>query len=94
MKPILEWYQELPEPIRSQAIENYDHDFASRVNGMASSYRQAISSGFSWKTKQGVYYWLDIHERAESGEFDTPLTKLHLLIAKLEERQEQFEKLI
>lgn len=71
MKPILEWYQDLPEPIRSQAIENYDPDFAKLVNEMASSQSEAIWYGFSWlKTKQCGYYWAKICDRAESGEFD------------------------
>ena len=95
MKPILEWYQDLPEPIRSQAIENYDPEFAKRVNGITPSQSGAISSGFIWaETVHGNDYWLDICNRAAMGEFDDPIEKLNSLIAKLEERQEQFEKMI
>lgn len=93
MKPILEWYEQLPEPIRSQAIDNYDGQFE-----FASSSAAAICDGFDWSlTKikgQGVEQWLEIYNRAERGEFDDPITKLHQLITKLEERQKQFETLI
>lgn len=98
MKPILEWYEQLPEPIRSQAIENYDPEWAEFYNGTAPSQADAISSGFIWEeTKekgQGWHYWFNLQQRAEAGEFDDPIEKLKLLITQLEERQEQFEKLL
>lgn len=90
MKPILEWYEQLPEPIRSQAIENYDSYFK-----YAKSLYESIVFGFKCsKTEQGRDYWIDIRNRAKKGEFDDPIEKLKQLITKLEERQEQFEKLL
>lgn len=66
MKPILTWYEDLPEPIRSQAIENYDGtDIHQR------SIAGAIFMGMAWlTTPQGAEYWADIYNRANSGEFD------------------------
>lgn len=56
MKLILDWYDQLPEPIRSQAIENYDGMYKG-----AEYLARAISLGFVWsKTDQGRQYWLDI----------------------------------
>lgn len=75
MKPILTWYDQLPEPIRSQAIENYDADYANYHNKSeeTDSDHEAIASGFYWGlTKQGYRYWNDIHDRAAKGEFDIP----------------------
>lgn len=90
MRPILEWYEQLPEPYRSQAIENY----AGEIE-VAKSLKDAICYGFLWrKTPQGHWYWYGISIRAKRGEFDTPLTKLYPLIAVLEQRQEQFEQLL
>ena len=68
-KTILEWYEQLPEPIRSQAIENYDG-----TKRLVGCYSEAIGSGIYWgDTPQGYAYWDDICERAEKGEFDTPI---------------------
>lgn len=97
-RPILEWYEQLPEPIRSQAIENYDPDFSKLVDEMASSSVNAIWWGFDWEETeekgQGLDYWFEVCNRAKAGEFDDPIEKLKRLITRLEERQEQFEKLI
>lgn len=90
MRPVLEWYEDLPEPYRSQAIENYDGNVE-----FAGSQENAIAYGFLWKKTpqgQGFDYWFNISIRARRGEFDTPLTKLHSLIAVLEKRQKQFEE--
>lgn len=75
MKPILDWYLQLPEPIRSQAIENYDADFASRSESMvAESFKgveRSLRVGFNWdKSPQGYKHWDMISQRAAKGEFD------------------------
>lgn len=55
MKTILEWYQELPEPYRTQAIENCDK------NAEVKSMWEAISGGFFWEsTEQGWKYWKEL----------------------------------
>ena len=67
MKPILEWYKDLPEPYRSQAIENYDGKIE-----FSKSQVDAISNGFVWRTTpQGYLHWSRIIIRARRGEFDT-----------------------
>lgn len=52
---ILEWYKDLPEPYRSQAIENYDPGFyRTQTDHLAS----AIQDGFEWRRSiQGHDYW-------------------------------------
>jgi len=70
MKPILEWYEQLPEPYRSQAIANYD---GKRKE--ANSLERAIVHGFVWShtpKHQGKNYWLDISDKAKRGEFTKP----------------------
>lgn len=61
-KTIKEWLNELPEPYRSQAIENTvdcDHtDKTNFYNYEAESPREAIEIGFVWSyTDQGQMYW-------------------------------------
>lgn len=53
------WFQQLPEPYRSQAIENFDEEFSpSKVDSIL----DAISCSFIWsKTPQGRVYWDDFH---------------------------------
>lgn len=72
-KPILEWYEELPEPYRSQAMENYDGIYL-----YARSVYNAILFGFTWadtiQYHRDVNYWSDLADRASSGEFDDPIT--------------------
>jgi hypothetical protein len=67
-KTILEWYEQLPEPIRSQAIENFNG-----MIGYVSDVADATISGFTWNdTPQGWHYWSDIHAKAQR-EFDAPI---------------------
>jgi len=59
MKTIKSWLEELPEPYRSQALENLVKD--SRENTEVKSLSVAISSAFVWKdTSQGEYYWMNV----------------------------------
>jgi len=63
MKTILDWYQELPEPYRTQAIENCDED---SLNIFENNIKSAISGGFLWfDTEQGADYWLVLYDRYE-----------------------------
>jgi hypothetical protein len=67
-KPALEWFKQLPEPYRTQAIEN-----STRPDAVYQSLSRALISDFTWEsTPQGGIHWHDIYERAELGEFDTP----------------------
>lgn len=66
MKPKLEWYKELPEPYRSQAIENHGPNFFG--GKYAISIYEAIHSGFEWKhTPQGHEYWRVVLEKIRTN---------------------------
>lgn len=69
MKPILEWYEDLPEPYRSQAINNYFNsgESASKADNLGS----ALLAGFNWfDSPEGFEYWEYVQYRYISGEFD------------------------
>ena len=95
MKPILEWYEQLPEPIRSQAIANYD---GTEMD--VESLHDAIFSGIHWrKTPEGDDYWSDIHTKAEDGEFDKPdlaksITQLEATLKKVQQALAEVRKAI
>lgn len=75
MKKALEWYQQLPEPIRSEAIAN-----SNSLDRMYSSLPQCLIGNFRWINTpqgQGIDYWFDIVARARNGEFDKPTQNLH-----------------
>ena len=59
MKTIREWFNELPEPYRSQALENMD-DF--KALGFTQSMGEAIHYGIKDDTQQGDYYWADVRD--------------------------------
>jgi hypothetical protein len=91
MKTILEWYEELPEPIRSQAIANNNlSDFKK-----SSSLERAIQEAFLWDdTPEGFDYWFVISNKAKAGEYDTQPTleqSLSYLTKTLEEMKEAIE---
>jgi hypothetical protein len=67
-KPALEWFEQLPEPYRTQAIEN-----STRPYSKYQSLFDALRCNFNWaETPQGREYWIIISNRAELGEFDSP----------------------
>lgn len=66
MKTIREWLEELPEPYRSQALENFDNywtkeeqdDLSKRI-----SLSFAVLSAFAWdESKQGGDYWNKLYD--------------------------------
>jgi hypothetical protein len=71
-KTALEWFNQLPEPYRTQAIEN-----STRPDAVYQSLARALIRNFNWaSTPQKKFYWHDIYERAELGEFDTPQAEI------------------
>lgn len=67
-KNTTEWYEQLPEPIRSQATANFNNYFTS-----CESLPEAIIKGFDWNdSNEGDEYWAKVHYRAKCGEFDKP----------------------
>lgn len=67
-KTIKEWLETLPEPYRTEALENADkRDLKYPQPSLA----EAISASSVWvDTTQGHDYWEDICIRAEAGEFN------------------------
>jgi len=65
-KTALEWFKQLPEPYRTQAIQN-----SQGLNTEYESPFDALRRNFNWaSTPQGGIHWLQITNRAELGEFD------------------------
>jgi hypothetical protein len=66
MKTIREWFNELPEPERGEAIRNttlYTLDTPTRFM------TRAILSAFIWdETSQGGEYWHKIYRREQAKE--------------------------
>ena len=61
MKTILEWLQELPEPYRSESIDNVTK--AKRME-KRKCLEDALLSAFLWEeTKQGWEYWDNLHTK-------------------------------
>lgn len=55
MKTIKEWLEELPEPYRTQALENSD---IIHNNNKSDSLPSALDMAFNWpQTNQGWEYW-------------------------------------
>jgi len=58
MKTILEHLETLPEPYRSQAIENCLQTLSNHSNNSADNLASAIVLAFEWvETPQGYWYW-------------------------------------
>lgn len=69
MKTIREWLEELPEPYRTQAIENYNNqecNFNLRFGLKEqehNSLKDALFSAFAWgHTEQGYEHWRFFHD--------------------------------
>lgn len=59
MKTIKDWFEELPEPYRSEAINNIRKSEANSLS-------DALDIGFDWgRTKQGYEYWYKLFEKLE-----------------------------
>jgi len=66
-KTIREWLETLPEPYRSQALENTEEYKLSEDKDDCLS--EAIESAFTWKlTKQGLQYWINVFDSVENAE--------------------------
>jgi len=73
MKTAKEWFEQLPEPIRTQAKEN-----SSYLNDIYSNLAECLQMNFGWSsTIQGHTYWSKIRNRAQSGEFNQPTPNIH-----------------
>lgn len=70
-KTAKEWFEQLPEPIRTQAVENWEKSNWSNKNDLFDSLADALNI---WEWDK---YWRNIVDRAERGEFDQPNPNLH-----------------
>lgn len=64
-KTIEQWFNELPEPYRSQALENTLNQWGEkRLKVHESSIKDALLGGFIWKDtpkEQGQDYWRNFY---------------------------------
>lgn len=59
-----EWFNGLPEPFCSQAIENLEKDDIQMNRPVATSLSNALIFAFSWnKTPEGAKYWIDVMKK-------------------------------
>lgn len=82
MRSALEWFQTLPEPYQSQAIENarnrgrrFGED---RLSVMKECLASAISGSFAWlSSPEGDEYWRILHTNISSGnmQLSNPIRK-------------------
>lgn len=60
-KTTKQWLEMLPEPYKSQAIENTRSFYPHRLNDLHTSQDNALTSAFSWlDSPQGYEYWHDV----------------------------------
>lgn len=63
MKTVKEWLETLPEPHRSQALENAIKHPLAGLNAEFSTLKGALASAFVWAyTTEGGYYWNTFNE--------------------------------
>ncbi len=67
-KTIKEWLETLPEPYRTEALDETKGRILKTNQG---SLTEAIERAFIWAdTPRGAFYWDDVRNRAEAGEFN------------------------
>ena len=63
IKTIKQWLEELPEPYRTQALENYQ-DFFYQDEEPINYISDAINWAFRWESsKEGYDYWFNFWEK-------------------------------
>jgi hypothetical protein len=61
MKTVEEWFNDLEEPYKTQALEN---SIEKSLKIIAESMSEALSSGFYWTdSPQGHEYWYNIFKK-------------------------------
>lgn len=76
----MKFFNELKEPERSEAIENYDEKYK---NDIPSELNNALTNGFDWgKSKQGYKYWNDIRDSIENNTYFKELEPEVLVFGK------------
>lgn len=84
-KTIRQWLEELPEPYRSQAMENYDEDFYP-PSMIVFNHVEALEVAFNWEySSQGWKYWADGRNFLKNLPLASPtnaLSALHAIALK------------
>jgi len=84
MKPIIEHLQALPEPYRTQALQNLPDSARSQIP--KENQVEALYGAFVWaETPQGHEYWSDFRKQLEAP--PPPVSNTNLLIGCLYEIQ-------
>lgn len=66
-KTIKEWFELLPDPYRSQALENTIQQW--RLDEEEVSINESLKGAFIWEdSSEGDYYWRNIVRKLEAGE--------------------------
>jgi hypothetical protein len=90
-KSAKEWFAQLPEPIRSQAVANWEEGTSVTRDQVVESVCDALIHGFIWESapesKGDITYWAKIYTRAKAGEFDQAEPNLHGFSAKIDKDQ-------
>lgn len=75
METITQWLETLPEPYRTEALENFDPTHIvdpHELDIAKSSLSNAVLFGFDWsETRQGISYWDSFHSELMIKEFKT-----------------------
>ena len=86
MKTIREWLTELPEPYRTEALENMEKSVPCEGDRLVSKKSEAIDIAFLWpNTPQGNQYWECLFEGAQLDERPKEATPpdLHALLKEI-----------
>jgi hypothetical protein len=68
-KTTQQWFKKLPEPYRTQALDNLSREPDYVKNAESPSIVSALVSGFEWeKTPEGFDYWDDFWMKLAKGQ--------------------------
>ena len=89
MKTIREWLESLPEPYRSQALENMDNyrrPYAPEAHSSHGNLEEALMAAFLWyDTPQGREYWENVSQDRSLIRIASPtnaLSAIHAIALK------------
>ena len=82
-KTIREWLNELPEPYRTQALDNAKSSKPYTINAVKPNLHNAILGAFVWRdAPQGFNYWQDVYSWSRGHVSPTSQTKAKTQMTK------------
>lgn len=73
-KTIREWYEELPEPYKTEALANCEKQSTldwNTADATCNKLSEAVAFGFLWQnTPENEDYWQVVYDTLEADEFD------------------------